>query len=459
MGEKLKTSAARWQVVNVLDLRPDHPKRLWHFMVEKQKGRLHEERLLPDEGPLPQDLVGKDWRAAIQKRLNIAWLPLERVFLRVLRLPVCEEAELESMLELQLEKYSPLPLAQIVWTHLRLPGGLENEQAILLVILPRAVVEEFLGQLEVRGFNADRLDLPVLDQLLALTPQADSAWLLPVNATTVLGAWWAGGAWRNISLLNTGAPADRAAALRGQIAQIQWAGELEGWLMNETEWHLVGGPESVSEWEPAVTEALGRRPDIRPPSGLADLAGSASGRALRSGNAFPMIPGERALAYQQQLNNRLGIGALGAVLAAYMVCVIVYFAALQVVKYQHQRIATRVKEVAGSYTNAVQMQKRVQLLEQQSELKFAALEAWKTASSEMPAELTLNRLTLSRGREMTLAGTAPADASEKITDYNERFTKTTINGQKVAVTSPDTRLGANNTYSWSFRVLIGGDDQ
>jgi hypothetical protein len=460
MGEKLKPHSSRWPVANVLDIRPDQPRRLWHFSVDKQKPQLREDPVVEEQGPISQEIVGKDWRAAVQKRLNIAWLPAERIFLRALQLPLCDESELTPMVELQLEKLSPLPVGQVVWTHLRLPGGLENQQTILLVILPRAAVENFLGILEARGFNADRLDLPILDQVLALQPSADSAWLIPINATTSLAAWWANGAWQNVSLLGTASVADRAKALRNQIAQIQWAGELEGWLLAEPDWHLVGGPETINEWEPAVAEALGKPPEVQPPPAPAELATRCAERALRSGNAAPLVPSERALAYQQQLNNRLWIGALGAVLSAYVIGVILYIAALQVLKFQHQRIDASVRQIAGSYTNAFQMKKRVEILEQQANLKFAALDAWKTAAVELPQELQLSSLVISGGKKMTLFGTGPETAQTKVTDYNERLAKTTINVQKVSVTPPDQRLSGspgNQTLNWNFVVTIGED--
>ena len=461
MGEKLKSPpAARWPVANVLDVRPDHPRRLLHFAVEKQKPQLRSEQPVAEDGTLDQELVGKDWRAAVQKRLNIAWLPADRLYLRALQLPLCDEADLAPMLELQLEKLSPLPVSQVVWTHARLPGGSEGQQTILLAIQPRSGIEEFLGRLETRGFNADRLDFPVIDQLLALQPTGDSAWLLPLNAQTVLAAWWANGAWQNVSLLGTATPADRAKALRNQIAQIQWAGELEGWLLSEPVWHIVGGPETIHDWEPAVAEALGRSPEPHPALGAVELATRNVERAVRSGNATPLVPSERALSYQQQLNNRLWIGALGAVLGAYVVGVVIYIAALQVVKYQRQRIEAAVKEIAGSYTNAFQMRKRVEVLEQQANLKFAALDAWKTAAVDLPPELQLSWLVISRGKKMTLSGTASSDASTQVIDYNERLAKTTINGQKVSVSPPDMRqsgAGGAGMLNWNFEVTIGED--
>src|ERR1039458_5662094 len=117
-------------------------------------------------------------------------------------------------MELQLEKLSPMPVAQIVWTiHILSRHGhpprqndakpeaqteaatatetkAEDLQTVVVVIAERSVVEEFLGKLEGRGYLADRLEVPMLDQLEAtpatedgLSRQSDAAadvWIYPV---------------------------------------------------------------------------------------------------------------------------------------------------------------------------------------------------------------------------------------------------------------------------------------
>jgi len=55
--------------------------------------------------------------------LNVAWLPSEEVFLRVIELPKSNFEETRSMVELQLEKLSPMPVAQIVWAIHILPSA------------------------------------------------------------------------------------------------------------------------------------------------------------------------------------------------------------------------------------------------------------------------------------------------------------------------------------------------
>ena len=97
----------------------------------------------------------------------MAWLPSDHVFLRVAQFPLSDFNETLSMVELQLEKLSPIPVAQIVWSVDVLPHPTGNMQTVIVLIVARSVVEEFLGKLEGQGYMADALELPVLDQLRA----------------------------------------------------------------------------------------------------------------------------------------------------------------------------------------------------------------------------------------------------------------------------------------------------
>src|SRR5439155_20185660 len=115
----------------------------------------------------PAKLVGRSWRSLIRRKLNVAWLPPEHVFFRVAHLPQSDLQETVSMVELQLEKLSPMPVTQVVWSVQRLPHAADNMQTVIVIIAARNAVEEFLGQLEGEGYMADRLELPLLDQLHA----------------------------------------------------------------------------------------------------------------------------------------------------------------------------------------------------------------------------------------------------------------------------------------------------
>src|SRR3954462_5277574 len=138
---------ARWHSCNVLHS-GSGTKTLWQFATGSGKYSLQrEEAKLPDE-PLPLKTVDKDWQTLFQPKLNIAWLPQDQVFLRVVQLPRSEDpAETRSMVDLQLEKISPMPVPHIVWGYEMMPQPVAEMQTVIVIIVARSQVESFLGTL------------------------------------------------------------------------------------------------------------------------------------------------------------------------------------------------------------------------------------------------------------------------------------------------------------------------
>ena len=216
---------------NVLQGSPS-TRHLWQFNVRGRGFVLAREHTSAAGQSLPARVINKDWTSLWQRKLNIAWLPPEQVFVRVAQLPASDFDETVSMVELQLEKLSPMPVTQVVWSIQILPHAEGNLQTVVVMIVARSVVEEYLGKLEGEGFLADRLELPRLDQLLATAATNDGAWIYPEagsGANTALIAWWYGGVLQSLALINLAAKAS-AETLKEQLVQLSWAGELEGWL-------------------------------------------------------------------------------------------------------------------------------------------------------------------------------------------------------------------------------------
>ncbi|MCX6921677.1 MAG: hypothetical protein NT154_00430, partial [Verrucomicrobia bacterium] len=154
-------------------------RQIWQFDARGRGFVLNREQTSFGEEPLPAKIVAKDWRSLFQHKLNVAWLPPERVFLRVAQFPASDFDETLSMVELQLEKLSPMPVTQIVWTIHVLPQAEGNLQTVIVMMVSRNEVEEFLGQLEGKGYLADRLELPMLDQVQATSITESGAWIYP----------------------------------------------------------------------------------------------------------------------------------------------------------------------------------------------------------------------------------------------------------------------------------------
>ncbi|MEY4918109.1 MAG: hypothetical protein RL616_2022, partial [Verrucomicrobiota bacterium] len=259
---------ARWNSCNLLHVAPD-AKRLWQFDAKGGSFVLAREQRVPHTETMPAKFVAKSWSSLWQPKLNLAWLPPENVFLRVIELPAANAEETFSMVELQLEKLSPIPVTQVVWTMHALgthssaakaDGTVESLQTVMVIIAARSAVEEFLGKLEKEGYLADRLEVPMLDQLEAVAATGDGVWLFPFSMSgqnAALVAWRDSGALRSLSFVTLPAVGDRAAELQQQLSLLMMAGEVEGWLTSEPKWNLVADPANATEWENVLRAATG----------------------------------------------------------------------------------------------------------------------------------------------------------------------------------------------------------
>ena len=259
-------------------------RQLWGFTAARGGFSLNQEQSIPAADPLPLKLVAKDWKTLFQPKLNIAWLPFEQVFLRVTQLPAGDFDDTLAMVELQLEKLSPLPVTQIVWSIQILPHRVDNLQTVIVIVVARDLVQEFLGQLEGQGYLADQLELPMLDQLQATPITGDGAWIYPGNDTgklTALVAWWYGGALRNLGLLHVPTVENRDILLKEQLTQMAWSGELEGWLTSAPRWHLVADETAAADWQPMFRSWLGQPVKTFAPLSQSELAKLTAKRAAR----------------------------------------------------------------------------------------------------------------------------------------------------------------------------------
>jgi hypothetical protein len=382
----------------------------------------------------------------------VAWLPPEEVFLRVIQLPKSDFKETVSMIDLQLEKLSPMPVNQVVWSFELLPQPSAEMQTAVVIIVARQHVEQFLGKLEEQKYLPDRLELPLIDQLLATEVNEDGVWLYPglgADHYTCLIAWWNGGILRQLSLFPLPPGDDQGRRLQEHLVQISWAGEVEGWLTASPRYHLVATPDLAETWQPFFTAE--QPVVVVDPVPADELAARTVRRALGADNRLNLLPSDYASRYRQQLIDRLWIRALMAVGLIYVVGVAIYFGWTQVVRFQHQRLEDQVAKLTGSYTNAVRLKEEVRVLQDQLDLQFAALDAWKAVAEELPTALTLDSLTFERGRTLRLSGTASAGSQEDIISFSEKIQNRTVGDRRLFkdVTVPRTSDRQGQTF-WNF---------
>jgi len=461
---------ARWQYCNILHVGTD-AYRLWQFDARGDGFALNREHSGAAGEPLPFHLAAKSWRSLWQPRLNIAWLPPENVFLRVIELPRSNFEETLAMVELQLEKLSPLPVAQIVWMIRMLPQttGLPRQseatagdlQTVIVVIVARHAVGEFLGKLEGQEYLADRLEAPMLDELEVTAATEDGAWIYPAayaGQNVALVAWWSGGNLRNLSFVVLSQTGDRAKSLHDQLAQLTWAGELEGWLTAKPNWHLVADGEAAAEWEGMLLASLGEPVAVTRPLPFVELAARTARRSAQSDARVTLLPPEFSARYHQQFVDRLWLRGLATAGILYVIGVMVYFCAVGFLSFQTGKAEQVVTGLSGSYTNALQLQARYQVLRERQDLKYAALDCWRIVAEQLPSGISLQRLSFADGQQLSLNGTVPSDQIAQITDgFYDAVRKAKLNGQPMFDASgseiPTYRQLAN-TVSWQFSLML-----
>ena len=422
----------QWHSCNVLQVGPE-TRQLWQFDARNGGFVLNREQTSFAGESLPSRIIRKDWRALWQRKLNIAWLAPEHVFLRVIHLPASDFNETLSMVELQLEKISPMPVAQVVWSIHVMPHAEGNLQTVIVLIVARNVVEEFLGQLEGQGYLADRLELPLVDQLQATPISEDGAWIYPEASgagNMALVAWWYGGVLQNLDLI-TLPSTNRPEALKEQLLQMAWAGEMDGWLSGPPLWHLVTDAQTATLWEPPLRQGLEQPIELLTPLSAAELAALTAQRAAHAEAKSNLLPAEFLTRYQGQFFDRLWMRALFAVAGLYVIGVLIYGVALGVKTYSTQRIEKQVVALGPTYTNALQLKERYNVLKDRQELKFAALDCWNEVAKQMPDGLTLEGMNFTGGKRLILNGTAPNDKSQQITDFYAAMRKATVNNQPL----------------------------
>jgi hypothetical protein len=410
-------------------------RRLWRFSDKGDHFVPDQELTLTSSETAPFSLVGKDWQSLVRPKLNIAWLPADKVFFRAVQLPGTDPAEIKAMVELQLEKLSPLPVTHIVWSFYLVPRPAAKPDAlqnVIVVVALRSYVEEFLGQLQSQGFQPDRIEPPGLDQLLSARMQGDGVWIIPsAPADPLLIVWQYGGAIQNVSLLPLPAGGHHGDLLKAHIAQIAWAGEMEGWLASPPRIHLVASKEQALQWEPLIAPWAENAVEILAPASPAELAAQSAERAGNGGESTNLLPPEFAARYHQQLVDRLWMRGIMSVVAVYLFGVLFYFALL----YGRSRTYESKREEAALLTKqaneAVNDQIQIQIIKERQNLKYAALDCWKAIALNLPESVTLEDMYFTRSK-LELRGTSTSDQFKDVDELNEGLRHT----QDVANTGP-----------------------
>jgi hypothetical protein len=309
----------------------------------------------------------------------------------------------------------------------------------------------------------DRLDVPSVDQLMALKPESDGAWIMPdlmgIPSKALVG-WWFDGVLRSLGLIELPPEDSPRSGLRDQLMQMAWAGEIEGWLTRPPSWHLYAGSETRDAWLASLVSELGDEVEAVEPPAPAALALSCANRSAKAGSMLRgLLPAEYALRYRQQFTDRLWMRGLGAALVLYVAGVLVYFAVLGVEDWRLGSVDKEVRQLGPAYTNALDLKATFTVLNDLQELKFAALDCWKLTSELIPKGVVLDGLNFSEGSKVTLNGTAPEGSVVELIDFSAELRNAKVDGKPMFRPEAGEQLNYKKSpraaeVSWNFSLVL-----
>jgi len=271
-------------------------------------------------------------------------------------------------------------------------------------------------------------------------------------------AWWGNGTLRNLGLVVLPPSGDRAKALKAQMAQLAWAGELEGWLTRlPNRWHLVADPVNAADWERLLRDGLSEPVEVTPPPPPAELAARTARRAAVAGLRAPLLPPEFPARYHQQFVDRLWLRGLVTTGVLYAIGVVIYFCATAWLGYRSQGVEQQVAAISGSYTNTLQLKARLDVLRERQDLKYAALDCWKIVAEQLPSGIALQRFSFVDGQRLALNGTSTPDQVSALFDFNNGMQKAQLNSQPMFRTGAGDPLvyrQTGNTVTWNFGLQL-----
>jgi hypothetical protein len=169
-------------------------------------------------------------------------------------------------------------------------------------------------------------------------------------------------------------------------------------------------------WAPIFQDA-GEEIDVVAPMPEAKLAARSAQRCA-AGPATSLLPPEFATRYRQQFVDGLWIRGGVSVLCLYVAGVLIYFGMLYAQNLTYDHVKRDLAGIGQSYTNAMKDSAQLQILEDRSALKFAALDCWRALAENLPESVSLDDMYFDR-QKFELHGTALSADQDAVLKFNE----------------------------------------
>lgn len=387
-------------------------------------------------------------------------IPTAWALVRIADLPTTDPTERRSMVELQVDKFSPFPADESVISYEVLAEG-EGRSRVLLSAVPTALMDGFGGALRAAGATVKWVDINLLGWWRILndagkvnveTSQA-LAILDGAVCDLVVTSQGVPGAVRALSGLDDLSPSEFAEDVTHEIVRTLTAldlGRTGTPLAEVVIWHRGNPPAELGQ---RLHEALGVPVHLHPLESLPSLSEGLLRRCrTRQMGMLNLAPPAWQQAENASQVRRRVIVLSAAVLGLWALAMGVLFGGLQIQKRRLANQEARLAELTVPADKVRAVRERVQALEQYVDRSYSALECLREISDRLPPGIELKSFTYHKGKSVDLVG--EADAATLVYDFKKE-----MDDSKLFVSNVLLRITSSPQNKQNFRLtaaLPGG---
>lgn len=343
-------------------------------------------------------------------------LPMSRAVVRVVELPTTEPEEIDAMVSLQVDKFSPFPVEQLRVTYERLAGS-PGGTRVLVVAFPHELVDDLGGRFSDLVRYPKWVDVDVLGwwwlirqkDPLPATGQ-DVIFIVNEDDTYLIVA--ADGVPTLFRALGPDTGMSREAYCRMLVEETAFSV-----TSLETEWGAASDDARVTIWyagdKPptdlvdAMREAWETDAETRPRDGLGSLSAGLAWRAVHCEDGMANLASPQwILTERAKKAQRTFLIGTAALLGCWALLLGGFLGALAIQKARLAGLRDEINALAEPVAEIREMREKAEFLEKYMDARFSALESLRAVSVALPPGVDLSQMTYAKGGAVTIRGTA-----------------------------------------------------
>ncbi len=390
---------------------------------------------------------------AISKTSVVMALPSTQLLLRILELPAVDPEELADMVELQVDKFSPFPIDQIVVSHEVLARD-ENDCTVLVAAAKEKVIDEAGEELKQQGLRIERIDAALLGRWKTIVDSTklsmegrETLVIISDNMVEVLthetGNLIALSCLGRISDLDD---PEAAVEVAQEVAHLMMGVEVErgrARAQTVTLWS-EGDYASFSTALESVSGVLVHECSLRD---LPSVSHGVALRALSGGGLLDLTPDAWRRTASSSRTRRL---MLVSALVIFGLWGLLVGGGLGMFAFEKNRLH-RLEASAARWLEPANEVRRLRLqvnmIERYTDRTYSALESLREISQLQPEGVDLTSFTYRKGGGMDLAG--DADSGQLVNQFNESLNQSPL---FVDVKSGTRTLTSKGRHRFSFDI-------